>query len=365
MRLGSLDQALVWEPDPKLGWRSIPGAKKLWTEEGHGLIEINSLGYRDRERRLEKTPGVFRIAVFGDSTTQAVQVNLEQTFCYLLEEKLRTPEAPVEVLNFGVNGYSPIQELLLLKEEGPRYRPDLVILALFLDNDVSGVHPDLSVVSQAGPPYVIFSGDTLQFDFTQAQHSFAQYHQQPFYLLRQHSAAFRLISAYRWRHTVTEMTPDTSGSLILQRYLLYRRPPELQWEKAWQTLERVILEFVAETQRQQIPLVILSVPAAQVVSKSAWKNILQSYPAMNGVEWDLEDPERRIKMFAQKHGLAILQPYKTYQEAENGPPLFFGSVGHMTADGHYLLAQALEKFVLENHLLNARKKESFPSGGEK
>lgn len=39
-----LDFARVWEPDPQLGWHHVPGARRMWTEEGRGFIQINSLG---------------------------------------------------------------------------------------------------------------------------------------------------------------------------------------------------------------------------------------------------------------------------------------------------------------------------------
>jgi lysophospholipase L1-like esterase len=350
LRLTNMDYPVVWQPDAKLGWRSIPGATRIWTEEGHAFIKINKLGHRDRERQLGKEPGTFRIAVFGDSMTQAVQVNLEQTFCYLLEQRLRARKLPVEVLNFGVNGYSPIQELLLFSEEGQRYSPDLVILAVFLDNDVSGVHPDLGVVNQAGPPFVSVDNDDLLFDYSRPRESFDHYHREPFYSLRRYSALYRLFSDYRWRRAAAAPTQATIASYVPQRYLLYQRPLAKTWEQAWRVFDRVILEFAAEARREQIPLVLLSVPAAQIVSKNAWRNIITSFPSMNSLVWDLEGPELRFAAFAKEHGLALMQPYKAYEERGANPPLFFGNVGHLTAAGHQIMAQALEEFLLSERL---------------
>src|SRR5688572_23732052 len=89
VRLIGRDSPAVWAPDPTVGWRPIPGAKRHWIEEGDGLIEINSRGFRDRERQLEADPGVERIAVFGDSMTEADQVNLDQTYASRLEDALQ------------------------------------------------------------------------------------------------------------------------------------------------------------------------------------------------------------------------------------------------------------------------------------
>ncbi len=72
VRLAGWDRPLVWQPDPQVGWRHIPGATMHWREEGDGVVHIDSLGLRDPERTLVKPAGVFRIAVFGDSMTEGV-----------------------------------------------------------------------------------------------------------------------------------------------------------------------------------------------------------------------------------------------------------------------------------------------------
>src|SRR5262245_53648445 len=89
VRVSGRDQPVIWQPDPVLGWRHIPGTTAHWYQEGEGWIEINSLGMRDPERTIAKPSGTFRIAVFGDSMTEAVQVYPAQTYCHLLESRLR------------------------------------------------------------------------------------------------------------------------------------------------------------------------------------------------------------------------------------------------------------------------------------
>ena len=42
----------------------------------------------------------------------------------------------VEALNFGVDGYGTTQELVTLREKVWAYQPDIVVLAIFLGNDV-------------------------------------------------------------------------------------------------------------------------------------------------------------------------------------------------------------------------------------
>lgn len=117
--------------DPRLGWRNIPGWQA--TTFGQPLV-INSQGMRDREHPVQKPPGTRRILVVGDSYAWGYGVGNEQTFAARLEERLNS-NAPWEVLNSGVSGWGTDQQYLYLTEEGFRYAPDVVVLALFLVND--------------------------------------------------------------------------------------------------------------------------------------------------------------------------------------------------------------------------------------
>lgn len=93
-------------------------------------ITINSDGFRDKEYRLRKDSGVYRIEVIGDSVTFAKFVQLEDSLPKKIESRLALdcPRKSFEVLNMGTEGYNSIQELEFLKTKGLKYNPDLVII---------------------------------------------------------------------------------------------------------------------------------------------------------------------------------------------------------------------------------------------
>src|SRR5438045_2429569 len=93
-------QSPVWyAPDERLGWTLRPGATGWHTREGHGYVQVNSAGLRDREHPIEKPAGVYRVAVLGDSYAEAMQVNQEDAFWHVLEGRLSQCWArPVEVV---------------------------------------------------------------------------------------------------------------------------------------------------------------------------------------------------------------------------------------------------------------------------
>jgi hypothetical protein len=119
--------------------RLLPNARYRHLEvEFDYLWANNSLGMRDRERSMRKDNGTFRILFLGDSMVQGYGVSQEQTMAALLEASLNKPtrEKPIEVLNGGIFGYSPLLEYLFLKEIMPLVEPDIVIVGFFLGNDV-------------------------------------------------------------------------------------------------------------------------------------------------------------------------------------------------------------------------------------
>lgn len=103
-------------------------------------FRINSMGIRsDREYSFRKLPGTVRIVGLGDSFTQGYEVGLGDTYLYRLEEMLTTRGFPVEVVNLGVSGHGTAEELIMLREFGLRFDPDVVILGFFqndLDDNV-------------------------------------------------------------------------------------------------------------------------------------------------------------------------------------------------------------------------------------
>ena len=93
-------------------------------------IRTNSKGIRaDREISYEKSDGVKRIVLLGDSFAMGCGVNLEDTFSSQMEKFLKENGVDSEVVNLGTPSFGNAEELIQLKEEGLKYQPDLVLLA--------------------------------------------------------------------------------------------------------------------------------------------------------------------------------------------------------------------------------------------
>ena len=163
LRLAGVRYPAFYRPDRVRGFTLRPGASGWWTREGRGQVTINHDGLRDVDHNRQPAPGVLRVAVLGDSFSEALQVNLEATWWKQLEARINaTPDCAlvrgypkgVEFVNFGVGGYGTGLALLTWRQQAHAYAPRKVLLAMYLGNDIQDntpqPRPDLPVF-QFGP----------------------------------------------------------------------------------------------------------------------------------------------------------------------------------------------------------------------
>jgi lysophospholipase L1-like esterase len=164
-----LDSLLILRPDDVLVWKNIPGARRayvdiftpVWRDADRiallhrfvpwlpaafkmnpvWRIALNADGFRSPPMTKEKRAGVLRIACLGDSWTFGMNVNQDATYPGRLESLLKNqrPAADLEVMNFGVLGYSSFQGLQLLKSQVRDSHPDVLVIGFGMnDSSVSG-----------------------------------------------------------------------------------------------------------------------------------------------------------------------------------------------------------------------------------
>jgi lysophospholipase L1-like esterase len=115
------------------------------------MVEPNVDGLRDVTRPRETRAGLRRIVVLGDSVTYGHGVEGDEAFPFLLEASLRASGHDVDVFNMGLPGWSTRQERLAYERIARNYKPDVVLLAVCL-NDIAEMQINL-----ARPPGFLLS----------------------------------------------------------------------------------------------------------------------------------------------------------------------------------------------------------------
>jgi hypothetical protein len=352
--------------DRELGWGLRAGATAWHTDEGESWTQINRFGFRDRDRTPEKPPGVFRIAVLGDSYTEARGVEMHETFTALAEQQLKDCpgfERGVEVLNFGVSGYGTGQELLALQKRVWQFDPDLIVVQFFAGNDLFNNYRKLNVSDADITPYFLLEGDRLKLD--DSFRSLPQYEPFRFHLKRTMATVLNnsrfLLLVYQVRLKLAEMSQTEQLATRAaapggppQRYqsFWWYQPPEHPWMKeAWEITERLLIEMNRESLERNRTFWVLLTPTPEQILPTEQER--QDFASRYGVE-DLDYADKRVLDLAARKGFHCLNTtveLRSQAEANNEYLTGFANTrlgtGHFNKAGHQAVARLLTREICD------------------
>ncbi|MEZ4635895.1 MAG: SGNH/GDSL hydrolase family protein [Caldilineaceae bacterium] len=379
-------------PDAVTGWSLQPNAQGRYFAPMYEYdvdVRINSLGLRaDEAIGYAKPEDVFRVMVLGDSFIEALQVKLEESLPQRLGQ-LYTAQTgrPVEVLNAGVSGWGTDQQLLWLQNEGVKYSPDLIILAVYPRNDFMNNSEALEGANQGAiqKPFFEMDSDGLRLNYypfdpanvpaiAQAEATQASETTEPGSLtalgawLHDHSALYRYadprirIVAPRVAASLARtglITPGQETKIAAQAadavpvaYGVYQRTPD----ETWQAAEAVTASLFAAVQRTATEMganaAALLIAAPEQVYDEEWQKLLNQYPAMQRWDTDSAAPQQRAATALTAAGLPVLDLLPLFREqAKGATPLHYLNDGHWTPQGHDLAGQATFNFLADAALL--------------
>lgn len=148
-----LELVLSWYIERNTTSKCRPHPFLFWQIRAHNPEGTNSLGLRDYEIPRKKEAHELRILLLGDSSIYGETVSLKQSVAKLLEEMLRKafPEKRIYVINCGVQAYSSYQGKYLLRELGPKLKPDIMISGYFHSDMVLSYQEDKNVNTNPEP----------------------------------------------------------------------------------------------------------------------------------------------------------------------------------------------------------------------
>jgi lysophospholipase L1-like esterase len=131
--------ALIFEPNSKARYQTI---------EFDFIADINSLGLRDREIRIEKGDK-YRILCFGDSHTFGWGVNVENSWPKKLERYLlANGYENIEVINCGQGGKYTRTYKKYIEKAVPLLKPDLVLVGVLQLDDLAQLYEHNFIINQ-------------------------------------------------------------------------------------------------------------------------------------------------------------------------------------------------------------------------
>jgi hypothetical protein len=322
--------------DPVIGYRLRPGARtRFTTAEFTAHIAINEAGVRDEAEIGPKAPGERRIVILGDSLVLSVQVDFAQTFGALLEARLNR-DAPAgvryRVINAGVQGYGPVEELLFFRTVARHFEPDVVLVGLFVGNDAEEAVTSEPKLRGETRPAVEAARERLQLR------------------MRRFVRRSMVLQGLRLRivAVLDRVRPQQLATVPPAQSYAANPAPHIARGLALTT--GIVEEIAAEAAEVGARTGVVLMPARFQVDDGDYGR-LREIVRQAGGELVRDAATERFDDALASMPLPRFDLLPDLRRALPGPDLFYQQTIHFTPHGHEVVAAALERFLRESGLL--------------
>ena len=257
--------------------------------------------------------------MLGDSFAVGPAVPFADNFLTLLETQFHG----VEVYNFGISSTGPREYQTVLQHDVWQFQPDLVMVCVFVGNDITESLPTPRGMS-----------------------------------LRKHSLYQFVIRAERLVHERTRQpvlsiasAPDhfsrpalavqTFREIEARRLTVCQTPPPAGMEKKWHEALSHLEQIVNECENRRVPLGFVLIPDEFQVNATVLTAALQD-ANLSGEEVDLALPQRRLRAFCANRNVPCLDllPF-----LEGVPETYAVRDTHWNVRGNHLAAEKIAHWL--------------------
>ncbi len=324
-----------------------PGMRATYfRQEFRTDVEINSFGLRGTEIAVEKPAGTLRVLVLGDSYAEGLQVPWADLLSTRLEKLLnRQPGLKVQVINAGVSGYGTADELLLLERLGWTLKPDLILVAFCVHNDVGdNLQRPLYDFSTGTPRRMEAPPPSAPAIAVLRVKEFLSRHSQLYQLIRDRTAAMRgsnlalkLGVRRKGGNATLRGGNASSGGLDHTSWFLDSEPVELA--RGLEYTGKLLGRIQEEAREHGAGVMAVWIPIRDQVSDRRWASLQEKL----GLRSESRSrPQELLGAMAESIDLQAVDLLPTFRAAPDPEGLYFEIDGHWTSAGHELAARVLE-----------------------
>jgi len=323
-----------------IGFELEPGFRgRHRKKEFDVAVSINSLHHRQAEFEVAKGDWT-RVLVLGDSFTFGWGVEEEESYSRLLEGQLDgASPRKIEVINAGFTaGTYPDAYYLYLRERGLRLDPDLVLVGLYIGNDIndpgSRVWPE---VDENGLPLRVRSGSTETVDGHRVRREKSFRYRIPV-LKNSHVAQLLYEGGKRIHRSFRPLRQQ------LKKIRLYETDYEGKTLENFERVKKLMIAMSELSRAHGAGFAVVMLPTREQVDPAP-------YESLEGLDFD--KPQRIFSEFFAEHEIAYLDLLPAMRAATDGNTFYYIDDSHWNARGHAFAAQAIAEFLGREGLLGA------------
>jgi hypothetical protein len=244
---------------------------------------VNTLGYWGDEFRVQRRPGVFRVAVLGDEI--ALSGSVETNFLNRIQRRL----TDVEIYNFAVPQTGPREYAATLAQHVLAFQPDLVLTCFSVSDDVTGEVP------------------------LPGQFAWESLHLYHFGLRAFNSSRPGRLNVLFAERRDQESFLQTSAA----RLAVCRSPLDPAMRRCWQETLAYMSDLAATCRRHNVPLAFLAAPSEPQLD-ARLRSTLCRRIGCRPEEIDVELPQRQLAQFARQAEMPLIDLLPHFRRATQG-----------------------------------------------
>ena len=299
-----------------------------------------TVNIRGQSIPIEKPPGETRMLFIGDSGTAGLYLDIQHSFPMQFKQRLdqENPDNRIGVINGGAVGMTNVGEYYLLRDKLIHLQPDVVVLGLFLANDINFNLGHQERLDARGSGWL---------DRLQASSALVHFLRLRYLDSRSHQGL--------WQDSPDVALPliDRDGIHMLNdsagEIATYMREPSELTERAFRLLHAVLQDFVELGAEHDFSFSVLLIPTRSTVTGSLdlpyhpdmLEDLVRHGSDIRQADLDFSLPTRRVQAICAELGILCIDPTARMQSI--GEAVFLPDDEHMSIQGYGVLAQELRK----------------------
>ena len=333
-------------PDSVRHHKLVPNAIAKFQQKDFSYVQRNNnMGLRGMEFAAEKPDATYRIITLGDSFTMGKGVEDNQTFSFglqkILEDELNKCERKfdrVEVLNAGVDSYSPLLSYLYLSQELAHLDPDLVIFGL--DNSdlaQEAAYRSIAVTNDSGEIIAVPGAQSKKSRSMRVR----DWIENNLYMTR-----IVLFYTNKWMGhkdlSVAGTVSRANSEIVAHTLVNDSQDRQHQWDDIFESIERMN-QFASQ---HSFEFIMTVYPWPHQVSDELWNPGRETFMTADDVA--KKDYDKFLLSMAEEVGIRAVSTYDAFLNYSGKDKLYFDHDMHFTVHGHEVMSLELARLLNEN-----------------
>jgi hypothetical protein len=245
-------------------------------------------------------------------------------------------------------------------------RPNVVVIGFFLGNDVANHLPNYSTGGMNCPKFDIVRGKLNPLPFRMGFTAGTQQHLDRSWFYRTFLAPSLLYQQYKLyeRDLRTKLGIKKSQKTNLEQdrpfwersyaptdWQTYLPKPPLEFERAWQITEQLLLKLNQEIQASGAKCSVVLIPGLESIDPASFQASLHRYPGIEDFKFDLEWPSQRLLKFLGKNHISVIDLTPALAAAaktQSPDQLYFKYDRHFSIEGHQVAGKTIAEHLTPN-----------------